>query len=59
MRLTDLSFEDWIEHAFGQEVRFQAGAWFFDDDAEWWDSPQPVALAHLTRLFEDPEPALA
>ena len=58
MRLTELSFEDWLEHAFGHEVRFQQPAWFFDPDSDWWD-PGPVeAVAYLTRLFEEPEPAL-
>jgi hypothetical protein len=27
MRLTNLSFEEWIEHAFSQEVRIQQAAW--------------------------------
>jgi hypothetical protein len=58
MRLTDLSFEGWLEHAFGHEVRFQANPWFFDPDSDGW-APEPgTALAYLTRLFEDPEPAL-
>ena len=30
MRLTDLTYEDWLEHAFGREVRIQQTAWFFD-----------------------------
>ena len=58
MRLTDLSFEDWLDHAFGHEVRLQASPWCFDPDADWWDPPPGVALAYLTTLFEDPEPAL-
>jgi hypothetical protein len=58
MRLQTLSFEDWIEHAFSHEVRFQRPQWFFDDDADWWD-PQPIqAVAYLTRLFEEPEAPL-
>ena len=28
MRLTHLSYEDWLEHAFGREVRIQQAAWF-------------------------------
>jgi hypothetical protein len=59
VRLTDLSFEQWLEHAFGQAVRFQQNAWFFDPDSDWWDPEPAQALAYLTRLFEDPEPALA
>ncbi|MEZ5668990.1 MAG: hypothetical protein R3F55_16415 [Alphaproteobacteria bacterium] len=59
MRLTDLSFEDWIEHAFGPAVRPHGAAWFFDADCAWWDPPPAQAIAHLTRLFADPVPALA
>jgi hypothetical protein len=58
-RLTDLSYEDWIEHVFSHEVRKYQAAWYFDHDAPWWDGPAAVIVNYLTRLFEDPEPALA
>ena len=58
MRLADLTYEDWLEHAFGREVRIQQAAWFFDQDCDWWDPEPAVAVAYLTRLFEHPEPAL-
>ena len=58
MRLTDLSYERWLEHAFGREVRIQQAAWFFDHDCDWWDPEPAIAVAYLTRLFEHPEPAL-
>jgi hypothetical protein len=58
MRLTHLSYEDWLEHAFGREVRIQQAAWFFDHDCDWWDPESAVAVDYLTRLFEGPEPAL-
>jgi hypothetical protein len=52
VRLSHLKFEDWIEHAFSHEVRWQKPAWFFDDDADFW-APEPAeAIACLTRLFE-------
>jgi hypothetical protein len=58
MQLRALSFEGWIEHVFGHEVRFQRPQWFFDTDADWWN-PEPVeAVAYLTRLFEGPEEPL-
>src|SRR6516225_7793639 len=41
MRLTNLSFEEWIEHAFSREVHIQQAAWYFDPDHDWWD-PKPV-----------------
>jgi hypothetical protein len=57
-RLTDLSYEAWLEHAFGHEVRHQQLEWYFDDDCDWWAPAHEEAVAYLTRLFEDPEPAL-
>jgi putative transposase len=41
MRLTNLSFEEWIEHAFSREVRIQQAAWYFDPNHDWWD-PKPT-----------------
>ncbi|WP_313806782.1 hypothetical protein [Sphingobium sp.] len=58
MRLPDLSFPDWIEHAFSHEVRLHGNGWFFDMDAPWWDPAPGVAVDYLTRLFADPLPAL-
>jgi hypothetical protein len=58
MRLTHLSYEDWLEHAFGPEVCIQQAAWFFDHDCDWWDPEPVVAVPYLTRLFDRPEPAL-
>jgi hypothetical protein len=58
VRLTDLTYEDWLEHAFGREVHIQQTAWFFDHDCDWWDPEPAFAVACLTRLFEHPDPAL-
>ncbi len=58
-RLKDLSYEDWIEHLFCHEVRLHGNAWYFDLDAPLWDGSPDETVAHLTRFFENPEPALA
>lgn len=58
-RLKDLSYEDWIEHVFSHEVRTQAAAWYFDPDGDLWNGSPEETVAHLTRFFGDPEPALA
>jgi hypothetical protein len=58
MRLTDLSFEEWIEHAFSREVRFQQAVWYSDPNQDWWDPKPGEAVAYLTRLFEDPAQSL-
>jgi hypothetical protein len=57
VRLANLSFEDWLEHAFGREVRIQQAAWFFDQGCDWWDQEPAAAEAYLTRLLGRPEPA--
>ena len=58
MRLQKLTFDDWLEHSFGREVRFQQAPWYFDPAHDWWDPAPMEAVSYLTRLFEDPEPAL-
>jgi hypothetical protein len=58
MRLSDLAFREWLEHAFGHEVRFQQAPWYFDPDHDWWDPTPAQAINYLTRLFENPAPAL-
>jgi len=50
----DIGFEDWLEHAFGREVRFQRPPWFFDSDADWWNPKAGTAIDFLTRLFQSP-----
>jgi hypothetical protein len=55
MRLVDLTFDDWIEHAFGHEVRIQRNPWFFDTDHDWWAPRPAVAVDYLARLFERPD----
>ena len=59
MRVQYLAFDDWLEHSFGREVRFQQAPWYFDPEHDWWDPHPAEAVSHLTRLFEDPEPALS
>ena len=52
--LSDLTFEAWLDHAFGQEVRFQRPPWYFDPDAPYWDPQADTAIGYLTRLFQTP-----
>jgi hypothetical protein len=51
----ELTFEDWLEHAFGHEVRYQRLPWFFDEDCAWWDAEPATAISFLTRLFQAPD----
>lgn len=56
--LTNLSFADWIEHAFSHEIRPHGNAWFFDPDPDWWDPDPAQAVAYVTRLFTEAPAAL-
>ena len=58
MRLSHLAFQEWLEHAFGREIRIQQAPWYFDPDHDWWDPTPAQAITYLTRLFENAEPAL-
>jgi hypothetical protein len=55
MGLTGLAYDDWLEHAFGREVRIGRGPWFFDPDQDWWSPGDAEYVEHLTRLFLEPE----
>ena len=57
--VSDLSYGDWLEHAFGHAIRPHGYAWFFDEDPLWWDPEPPVAIDYLTRLFSTTERSLA
>ncbi len=55
--LTDLPFEDWVAHVFDHEVT--TPQWYFQPDADYWQGPAALTLAHVTRLFEAPTAVLA
>jgi hypothetical protein len=59
MPLRGLAYDDWLEHAFGHEVRIGRNPWYFDDDREFWQPTSTEYVGHLTRLFENPEVLVA
>jgi hypothetical protein len=54
---TDLPFEAWVAHVFDHDVA--QPEWYFKSDADYWQGSASLTLAHLTRLFEDPESPLS
>jgi hypothetical protein len=58
VRLRDVPFDAWLEHAFGREVRIGRNPWFFDLDSDWWEPRSADYVNTLTRLFENPEPLM-
>ncbi|MFT2213933.1 hypothetical protein [Rhizobium giardinii] len=57
--VSDLSYDDWLEHAFSHAIRPHGNPWFFDDDPPWWDPTPSVAIDYFTRLFSTTGPSLA
>jgi hypothetical protein len=59
MTVTGLDFAAWIAHVFDHAVPYCQPPWYDLADAPLWQAPASVTVAHITRLFEDPEPPLA
>ncbi|ASY69214.1 hypothetical protein [Sinorhizobium fredii] len=57
--VSDLSYDDWLEHAFSHSIRPHGNAWFFDEDPSWWDPEPFLAVDYFTRLFLTTERSLA
>lgn len=54
--LTEPTFEDWVALVFDHEVTDPE--WYWDDDDEAWNLPAEMLVQYLTRLFQEPLPAL-
>ena len=53
----ELSFAEWVTYVFDNAA--DEDGVFAGSSFPPWDAPRAVSLAYLTRLFEDPAPALA
>jgi hypothetical protein len=54
--ITDLSFEDWVVFVFDHPA--EGPEWYWGDEAPFWNAPAALTAEYVTRLFEDPVPAL-
>lgn len=52
MRVTDLSFEEWVRHMFDHPV--EGARWYEDLEAPYWVGSGAVTIEYVTRLFEQP-----
>jgi hypothetical protein len=50
-RLTNLSFEEWVDYVFDRPVQAGEKAWYWQD-YDWFDPEPQQAVAYLTQLFE-------
>ncbi|TCN29012.1 hypothetical protein [Sinorhizobium americanum] len=57
--VSNLSYDAWLEHAFGHAIRPHGYPWFFDEDPPWWNPEPPVAIEYFMRLFSTTEHSLA
>ena len=51
-----LTFEDWVYFIFDHPA--EGPQWYCDAEAPFWNGPAELTAAYLTRLFEEPLPAL-
>lgn len=56
MSKADLSYDDWLGYVFDHAVPFYEQAWYVEPGADWWNPRPDLAIAYLTRLFQNPEP---
>ena len=54
--LTDLTFEEWVAFIFDHPA--DGPEWYWAPDAAYWTGSAAVTAEYVTRLFEDPCPAL-
>jgi hypothetical protein len=54
--IDDLSFEDWVYFIFDHPT--ERPEWYWRDGAQFWNGPAELTAAYVTRLFEEPFPAL-
>src|SRR5258707_7560559 len=54
--LTDLSYEDWVYFIFDHPA--EGPQWYCDETAAFWNGPAKLTCEYVTRLFEEPFPAL-
>lgn len=53
----DLPFDDWVRHLFDHPGT--GPEWWWGPEAPFWQGPAALTIAHVTRLFDDPLPALS
>jgi hypothetical protein len=54
--ITHLPFADWVTFIFDHPA--DGPEWYWADDAPSWNGPSSLTCDYVTRLFEDPIPAL-
>jgi len=54
--ITHLTFEDWVNFIFDHPAK--GPDWYADQDAPFWNGSAALTAEYVTRLFEDPCPAL-
>ena len=52
-KLENLTFDEWVLYAFDHPVDDHRNAWYWNDDAEWWDCPSAQTVQFLTQAFEN------
>jgi hypothetical protein len=51
-----LGFEDWVYFVFDRPA--EGPQWYWGDEAPFWNAPAELTATYVTKLFEEPFPAL-
>ena len=54
--ITHLSFADWVYFIFDHPA--EGPQWYWADDAPFWNGPSALTAEYVSRIFEEPWPAL-
>jgi hypothetical protein len=52
-QLTDLTFEQWLDHVFDHPVEPQKLEWYWDSQRDWWEEDSPETVQFMTQTFEN------
>jgi len=51
-KLTNLTFEEWLDYVFDHPVDDLNNAWYWDLDRDWWEEDSAEMLEFMSRAFE-------
>ena len=54
--ITHLSFADWVYFIFDHPA--EGPQWYWANDAPFWNGPSALTAEYVSRIFEEPWPAL-
>jgi hypothetical protein len=57
--MSNVDYQAWLRHVFDHEPSTDTDHWYWKEPDSWWQVTPADQVTLLTRLFEDPVPALS